>query len=93
MLLAPDNATPRCKASVELASAVERPWRFFVTVTGEYPHTFRRVYTVIGPRGADCESAADSCAMKGLELFVKEFSSVGPLTENRATAVPRVRLA
>lgn len=93
MLLAPENLTPRCSATVELASLVERPYRFLVTVTGEPPHAFRRQYNVIGPRGADVESAADSCAMKGLELFTREFSPPGPLRENVATAIPKVRLA
>ena len=90
MLLTPDNATPRCKASVELASAVERPWRYLVTVVGEPPHPYRRVYNVIGPKGADVESAADSCAMKGLELFVKEFGRQLP---GVGTVGPRARLA
>lgn len=87
------SATPRCSATVELASLAERPYRFLVTVVGQPPHAFRRVYNVIGPKGADVESAADSCALKGLELFVKEFSPKGPLSENVATAVPKVRLA
>jgi hypothetical protein len=89
MIVTPQNLTPRCSATVELASSTERPYRFAVTVVGEYPHPFRRVYTVIGPRGADCESAADSCAIKGLELFCAEF---GPKLPGIAT-VPKVRLA
>lgn len=92
MLIAPENATPRCEATVELASLVERPWRFLVTVIGQPPHAFKRVYNVIAPGGADVESAADSCAMKGLELFIREFSPPGPLRDNVATVVPRVRM-
>jgi hypothetical protein len=89
MILTPENVTPRCHATVELASLVERPWRYLVTVVGEPPHPYRRVYNVIGPKGADVESAADSCAMKGLELFVKEF---GPQLPGVGTVVPRARL-
>lgn len=91
-ILTPQSATPRCKATVELCSTVLRPYTFRVTVIGEYPHAYRRLYTVVGPAGASCEDAADSCALKGLELFVAEFSAVA-VRENTGTAVPRVKLA
>lgn len=82
------NLTPRCKASVELASLAERPYRFKVTVVGEYPHAYRRVYNVIGPKGADVESAADSCAMKGMELFCQEAQRLPGVV----SSVPQARL-
>ena len=67
MIVTPSTATPRCTAVVDLLSRVHRPWLFLVTVTGEPPHTVRRQYRVAAPDDS-------SAAMKGLELFVKEFS-------------------
>ena len=83
------TCTPRCKATVELVSKVIRPYMFDVTVIGEPPHACRRVYRVVAP--GDYENAADSAAMKGMELFIKEFSRSEVVT-NTGTVVPRVRL-
>jgi len=90
VILHPESATPRCTATVDLLSRVRRPYLFQVTVVGEYPHAYRRVYTIVGPAGASCEDAADSCALKGLELFVQEFSRPLP---GVGTIVPKARLA
>lgn len=65
------SATPRCDAIVDLISRVQRPYLFRVTVTGHPPYAYRRVYNV----AADSD---DSAAMKGLELFVGEFSTPVP---------------
>jgi hypothetical protein len=46
------------------------------------------MYTVIAP--GDYENAADSAAMKGMELFVKEFSRAD-VVANTGTVVPRAR--
>jgi hypothetical protein len=67
-ILESKNATPRCQCVVDLVSRVQRPYLFLVTVWGEFPHCHTRKYHV----AADTD---DSAAKKGLELFVKEFSS------------------
>jgi hypothetical protein len=68
---------------VDLISKVMRPWLFRVTVTGEPPHAFIRVYPIAAPDD-------DSAAMKGLELFCAEF---GPKIPGVASAAPKARLA
>jgi hypothetical protein len=83
MLLTPQSATPRCSCTVDLISKVMRPWLFRVTVTGEPPHAFVRVYPIAAPDD-------DSAAMKGLELFCAEF---GPNIPGVASAAPKARLA
>jgi hypothetical protein len=55
-------------ATVELMSAVERPFRFQVTVIGQPPHARRRVYEV--------RSFSDTqAAMLGGQRFEREMSS------------------
>lgn len=82
-ILTPENATPRCTATVDLISKVMRPWLFRVTVTGEPPHAFRRVYPIAAPDD-------NAAAIKGLELFVAEFGRKLP---GVGTVTPRARLA
>ena len=79
-------ATPRCKATCELLSQFQRPYLFEVTVIGEAPHAYRRVYRVVGP--GDYENAAASAAMKGMELFIQEVQKLPGV----GTIVPRARL-
>ena len=62
----PQNATPRCTATVKLASKYFRPYEFEVIVTGEPPHPFRVRYRIRAP---DDHSAA----VKGMQLFTNEF--------------------
>jgi|HubBroStandDraft_1064217.scaffolds.fasta_scaffold85950_1 hypothetical protein len=83
-ILTPRTATPRCTAIVDLISKFQRPYLFLVTVTGEPPHAGVRKYHVI----ADSDNSA---AMKGLELYVKEFSdpAVRLLT---GTITPKAKL-
>lgn len=83
MIVTPHNATPRCTATVDLISRVMRPYLFQVTVVGEYPHAFRRVY----PIAADTE---ESAAVKGMELFVKEYGRPIP---GQGTIAPKAKLA
>jgi len=72
MLVKPENANPRCTATVDLISKIVRPYLFRVTVIGEPPHAHRREYFIRGPDD-------NACALKGLELFVKEFSTAAPI--------------
>lgn len=88
MLLTPQSAAPRCQATVDLASIVERPYRFYVTVKGEPPHAFVRGYQIIVP--GDLESAANGAAIRGMELFCAEF---GPKIPGVASAAPKAKLA
>lgn len=67
MILDPKEATPRCQATVDLISRVMRPYLFRVTVCGLPPHAHTRKYTI----SAETD---DSAAIKGMELFVEEFS-------------------
>jgi hypothetical protein len=83
-ILTPQSATPRCTASVQLISRVFRPFLFEVTVTGEPPHAFVRKYRVAAP----CD---DSAAMKGLQLFVKEFAP-RVMRNEMADLAPRAKL-
>ena len=84
MIVTPQNARPRCEAIVDLISRVQRPYLFLVTVTGQPPHAFRRQYKV----AADSDNSA---AMKGLELFVKEF--MPPVVRDQmATQAPKAKL-
>ena len=71
MLVKPQNASPRCQATVDLISQVMRPYLFRVTVVGEPPHVATRQYVI----AADSDDAA---ALRGLELFVEEFSRPAP---------------
>lgn len=82
------DARPRCQATVDLISRVQRPYLFRVTVEGEAPHAYRRVYTVAAP--GDIEAAADSAAMKGLELFIAEASRPLP---GLVSLAPKAKLA
>ena len=91
MILTPQSAAPRCDATVDLISRAQRPYLCRVTVTGKPPHEHRRVYTVQAPAGYDIERAFDSCAMKGIELFVKEFSNP-VVAREMATLAPRAKL-
>lgn len=83
MILTLENATPRCKASVKLVSRAQRPYIFQVTVTGEFPHAYRRVY----PVAADSE---DSAAIKGMEIFVAQFGRQVP---GVVTVAPKAKIA
>lgn len=82
MILTLENATPRCKATVRLVSQAQRPYVFQVTVTGEFPHAYRRVY----PVAADSDNSA---ALKGMEMFVGEFGRQVP---GVATVAPRAKI-
>lgn len=83
MILTLENATPRCKATVKLVSRTKRPYVFQVTVTGEFPHAYRRVY----PIAADSDNSA---ALKGMEMFVQEFGRQVP---GVATVAPKAKVA
>jgi hypothetical protein len=84
MIVTPQSAMPRCTCVVDLISRVFRPYLFLVTVTGVPPHQGVRRYKV----AADSD---DSAAMKGLELFVKEF--MPPVVRDEmATLAPRAKL-
>lgn len=74
MLVKPESAAPRCTATVDLVSKVMRPWLFKVTVQGEPPHAHRREYWVRGPDD-------NACALKGIDLFVREFTSAAPIRD------------
>jgi hypothetical protein len=84
MLVDPHNVTPRATATVDLISKVMRPWLFRVTVTGEPPHAWIRVYPIAAPDD-------DAAAMKGLELFVAECGR--PMPIGVVSAVPKAKLA
>lgn len=84
MILTPQTAVPKCTCVVDLISGVMRPWLFRVTVTGEPPHAFVRVYPIAAPDD-------DSAAMKGLELFIEEFGRKMPT--GVVSAAPKARLA
>jgi len=83
VILTLENATPRCKATVRLVSRAQRPYVFQVTVTGEFPHPYRRVY----PITADSD---DSAALKGMELFVHEF---GRRVPGVGSVCPKAKIA
>jgi len=83
VILTLENATPRCKATVKLVSRTQRPYVFQVTVRGEFPHGYMRVY----PIAADSDNAA---AIKGMELFVAEFGRDIP---GVASVAPRAKIA
>ena len=83
VILHPESATPRCTATVDLISRVMRPYLFRVTVVGEYPHAFRRVY----PIAADSDASA---AIKGMELFCDEFGRKLP---GVVSVAPKAKLA
>ena len=83
MILTPQSATPRCKATVDLLSKVMRPYLFRVTVTGEPPHPWRQEYTIV----ADSDASA---AIKGMELFV---AWAGRQIPGVASIAPKAKLA
>jgi len=82
-ILTLENATPRCKATVKLISRAQRPYVFQVTVVGEFPHGYRRVY----PIAADSDNSA---AIKGMELFVAEF---GRRIPGVCSVAPKAKIA
>ena len=85
-ILDPKSCTPRCTATVELLSKVFRPFLFMVTVVGLPPHAQTRRYKV----AADTDNSA---AIKGLELFVREFSSRElQIATAGATITPKAKL-
>ena len=84
MIVEPQNATPRCTATVDLLSRVFRPYNFLVTVFGEPPHAYRRQYKIAAP--SDSEAAI--CAM---QLFVREFSPA-VVNEGMAPLAPKAKL-
>lgn len=71
---------------MELISRVFRPYLFLVTVTGQWPHPWRRQYKIAAPN-------EDSAAIKGLQLFVKSCQSV-PLVvrQQAADLAPKAKL-
>lgn len=83
MIVTLENATPRCKATVRLVSRAQRPYVFQVTVTGEFPHAYRRVYPIV----ADSDNSA---ALKGMEMFVGEFGRQVP---GVASVAPKASVA
>jgi hypothetical protein len=83
MIVDPQSATPRCTATVELISAVMRPFLFRVIVVGEYPHAHREVYTVAAPDD-------NSAAIKGMEVFCQTHGRKFP---GIVSAAPKARLA
>jgi hypothetical protein len=79
-LVTPTSATPRCTATVELASRLYRPYLFRVIVRGEPPHAVDRVYKIAA-------WSEESAAMKGLELFVNEFTPKA-IVDNTTSIAP-----
>lgn len=73
-----------CDATVDLISLFHRPYLFQVNVTGKPPHAHVRWYRV----AADSDGSA---AMKGIELFVKEFTTAAPIREMETLAPKAVR--
>jgi len=61
-----------CDATVDLIHRHIRPYVFLVTVTGLPPHVATRKYTIAAKSDNDA-------AMKGIQLFVDEFSAVTPI--------------
>jgi len=68
-IISGNQARVLCNAVVDLISRVQRPYVFMVTVTGLHPHVGVRQYTI----AANDDNGA---AMKGIQLFVKEFERV-----------------
>lgn len=68
---------------MRLVSQAQRPYVFQVTVTGEFPHAYRRVY----PIAADSDNSA---ALKGMEMFVGEFGRQVP---GVTTVAPKAKIA
>lgn len=60
-----------------------RPYLFLVTVQGEPPHAYRRQYKVAADN-------VNSAAIKGMEVFVQEFSRALP---GVATIASKAKLA
>ena len=86
-ILTPWSATPRCTCTMALASQFERPYKFRVTVVGEYPHAYRRVYTIVVP--GDFDAASNGAALKAMELFCAEVQRLPGV----GTVVPRAKMA
>lgn len=84
MLVKPQSAVPMVDVTVDLLSRVLRPYLFRVNAVGKPPHEHRRSYTV----RADSD---DSAAMKGIELFIKEFTTAQPIREMPTLAPKAVR--
>lgn len=84
MIVEPKHAAPMCDATVDLISLFHRPYLFRVNVVGKPPHEYSREYTV----AADSD---DSAAMKGIELFVKEFTTSAPIREMETLAPKAVQ--
>jgi predicted DCC family thiol-disulfide oxidoreductase YuxK len=64
-----NQARVLCDAIVDLISRIQRPYLFKVTVTGLPPHVATRIYEINA-------NTDDRAAMKGIQLFVKEFESM-----------------
>jgi hypothetical protein len=84
MVLTPETAPPRCTCTVDLISRVFRPYLFKVIVTGEPPHAHRVEYKISAPD-------ENSAAMKGMQLFVREFLPY-LVRQQLADLAPRARL-
>lgn len=84
MIVEPKTALPLCNATCELISRILRPYLFCVTVIGIPPHAHTRLYSI----RADTD---DSAALKGMELFVKEFTPAAALRKMETLAPKAVR--
>lgn len=67
-ILEVSKANVRCHAIVDLISKVERPYRFKVTVTGDPPHAYTRVYDIQAVSETDA-------AMAGIKRFTDEMEA------------------
>jgi hypothetical protein len=84
MIVHPNHAVPRCSATVVLLSKIMRPYLFSVKVEGLPPHQHTRTYNVRA-------NSDDSAAFKGIERFVKEFTTAQPIID-MPTMAPDAKL-
>jgi hypothetical protein len=84
MLVKPQQAVPRCNATVVLLSKLQRPYLFSVEVKGLPPHDHIRTYNIRAPDD-------NAAAYKGIDLFVREFTSAQPVREMEQLA-PKAKL-
>lgn len=85
MLVKPQEAVPRCNATVVLLSKMQRPYVFSVEVVGWPPNSQTRTYTIKA-------HSDDSAAFKGIELFVKEFTTAPPVRDMETLAPRAIRI-
>ena len=67
-ILEVNTSDVRCRATLELASKLQRPYLWRVTVMGDPPHRYTRVYEV------QCWSE-NTAAMSSIDRFVREMQS------------------